>query len=324
MSRQKPPDPNHPISKMSAGDVVPASANRRAPASSITVAAQGLTDRGRVRGNNEDSLAACDLSKREAVTGTFGWSISLGPRGVVFVVADGMGGQACGELASRMCCELLPARLLENPEAADTVHAAEFGGLLARALEAANQAILEAARAEPACYGMGTTVTAAALLGPSLVVAQVGDSRAYLVRGRQLFQLTRDQTLLNYLVEVGTVDPKDVAADPRRSILLQALGTAEKLKPALTTVDLCRGDRVLLMSDGLYSMVPPEEMLGTVTSADDLETRCRRLVEAANSQGGPDNVTVILAEISGDGLATPDPAGTPNIEPLSPQPETPA
>ena len=314
MSSQKPPDPNHPISSTGAGDVPPASADRWPPSGGVTVAAHGLTDRGRVRRNNEDSLAACDLSKRESITGTFGFSRSLGPRGIVFVVADGMGGQACGERASRMCCELLPARLLENQGAAGTVHAAEFGELLARALEAAHQAILEAARAEPACHGMGTTVTAAAILGPSLVVGQVGDSRAYLVRGQQLFQLTRDQTFLNYLLEVGAVDRGDLATDPRRSILLQALGAAEKLKAVLTTVELRRADRVLLMSDGLYSMVPPEEILGTVSSADDLETRCRRLVEAANAHGGADNVTVILAELTGDGLAAPDPAGAPNIE----------
>ena len=317
MNSQKPPDPDHPLSKTAAGDSLPVSAG-------ITVAAHGLTDRGRVRKNNEDNLAACDLSKREAFTGTFGFSRSLESRGLVFVVADGMGGQACGELASRMCCELLPARLLENLRGPETPHAAEFGELLARALEAANQAILETARSEPACYGMGTTVTAAAILGPSLVVAQVGDSRAYLVRGRQLFQLTRDQTFLNYLVEVGAVDRGDAVADPRRSILLQALGTAEKLKPALTTVELRRDDLLVLMSDGLYSMVPPEEMLEAVTAADNLETRCRRLVEAANAHGGADNVTVILAELTGDGLDAPDPASAPSIELLGPQPDGPA
>jgi PPM family protein phosphatase len=316
------PDADHPASKTPAETSLPAPADLRPSAGEITVAARGLTDQGRVRRNNEDSLAACDLSARESFTGSFGFSRRLGPRGMLFVVADGMGGQACGELASRMCCELLPARLLEDLGQLETVRPVEFGGLLARALEAANQSILEAARAEPACHGMGTTVTAAAILGPSLVVAQVGDSRAYLVREQRLFQLTRDQTLLNYLIEIGAVDQEYGAGDPRRSILLQALGTADRLKVALTTVGVCRGDQLLVMSDGLYSMVPPEEMTGITASSDDLETRCRRLVEAANSHGGADNVTVILAGLTGDGLAAPDPARTPSIEPLSTPPET--
>jgi PPM family protein phosphatase len=316
MSSQERPDPNHSALKLPAEATPPS--GQRPLAGGITVAAQGLTDRGRVRRNNEDSLAACDLSRRETFTGPFGFSRSLGPRGMILVVADGMGGQACGELASRMCCELLPVRLLEGLAQLETVRPVELGSLLARALEAANQAILEAARAEPACHGMGTTVTAAAILGPSLVVGQVGDSRAYLVRGGQLFQLTRDQTFLNYLIEMGAVERKEAVGDPRRSILIQALGTAEKMNVALTSVELCRGDQLLVMSDGLYSMVPPEETLRITSAAGDLETRCRRLVEAANSQGGTDNVTVILAELTGDKLSAPDPARTPNIE--SPQP----
>jgi protein phosphatase len=313
MSGQKPPNSIPP----SSGEPLPSPDAVQQASGTIIITAEGITDQGRVRSNNEDSLGACDLSTRVTSAGPFDFKRSLGPRGMLFLVADGMGGQACGELASRMCCQLVPARLLEDSKTIETLRPAEFGAMLARALESANDSILEAARAQPACGGMGTTVTAAAILGSTLVVAQVGDSRAYLVREGRLVQLTRDQTFVSYLVEIGAVRPEDAASDPRRSILIQALGTAEKLKVVLTTAEVRRGDRLLMMSDGLYSMVPPEEILRIATAESDPGARCRRLVEEANLQGGADNVTVILAEFTGDGLASPDPAGTVGVEPLN-------
>ncbi|HEV2424792.1 MAG TPA: protein phosphatase 2C domain-containing protein [Terriglobia bacterium] len=281
------------------------------------LAVSGVTDQGRVRKNNEDNLAACDLSNGEILAGPFEFRRALGPQGVLLLVADGMGGQACGELASQMCSDLTPVRLLDGLRQIQTATRQELGGLLTRALESANQSILETSRNRPACKGMGTTATAALLRGTSVLVAQVGDSRAYLIRNGKMAQLTRDQTFLNYLVEMGAVDAAvEAHDDPRRSILVQALGTSEKLNVVLTEAEVQNGDRLLLASDGLYGPVKADEILEIAGGNADLEDRCRSLVATANRHGGPDNITLILADISGPGAG--DPSTPVRVEALTP------
>jgi serine/threonine protein phosphatase PrpC len=268
--------------------------------SEVKLAVRGVTDQGRVRKNNEDNLAACDLSSEEIFAGPFDLRRPVGPSGVLLLVADGMGGQACGELASHMCSDVAPVRLLESLQERETVTRDELGTLLAAALQSANQTILETSRSQPACKGMGTTATAALVRGSTLLVAQVGDSRAYLIRDGQMAQLTRDQTFLNYLVEMGAVDAASQARDdPRRSILVQALGTSEELHVVLTGAELQSGDRLLIASDGLYGAVGSDKIQEIAGDSSDLEARCRALIDAANQQGGPDNITLILADISG-------------------------
>jgi serine/threonine protein phosphatase PrpC len=286
--------------------------------SAVKISLQGLTDQGRIRRNNEDSLAACDLSSGEVRMGPFAFDTTLGTRGLLFLVADGMGGQACGELASRMCSEQLPARLLEAVGQRPTVARGDLCEAISRAFEAANRSILEASRADLGCHGMGTTATAALLHDRYLLVAQVGDSRAYLIRNGQLLQLTRDQTFLNYLLEIGAVEASTESnADPRRSVLTQAVGTVEDLQVALTGIELCRGDRLLLASDGLYSMVPAPQVLRLAASGSDLSACGLTLIQAANEHGGADNITVILAEISGDSLPHPYPDQPVQVDDLS-------
>ena len=289
------------------------------PDTGITISAYGLTDQGRVRQNNEDNLSACDLSREDILGGPFELQRRLGPWGVLFLVADGMGGQACGEMASQMCSGLLPSTLLQSLRQRQSVDRTELGGLVIQALQEANRSILEASRARPECQGMGTTATAAVVYGSYVLVAQVGDSRAYLVRNGQLFQLTRDQTFLNYLIEIGAVDAStDAAGDPRRSILIQAVGTADNLNVAVTGAPLCQGDRLLLASDGLYSMVPAPQILRLAADGSEMATCCRSLAGAANDAGGSDNITVILAEVSG-GLPPPNPGTLVEVEMLSPK-----
>ena len=288
--------------------------------SGVKISLQGLTDQGRIRRNNEDSLAACDLSSGEVRMGPFAFDTALGTRGLLFLVADGMGGQACGELASRMCSEQVPARVLEAVGERPTVQRSDLREAIGKAFEAANRSILEASRADLGCHGMGTTATAALLHDRYLLVAQVGDSRAYLIRNGQLVQLTRDQTFLNYLLEIGAVEASTESdADPRRSVLTQAVGTAEQLEVVLTGVELCQGDRLLLASDGLYSMVPAPKVLSLAARGSDLGTCGRSLIEAANEQGGADNITIILGEISGDGLSPADPDQPVRVDDLSPK-----
>ncbi len=283
------------------------------------IAARGVTDQGRVRKNNEDNLAACDLSSGEILAGPFDVDRAIGPSGVLLLVADGMGGQACGEIASRMCSDLAPARLLESVRGQQAVSGNDSGRLLAGALESANQSILETSRSQPACRGMGTTATAVWVQASSVLVAQVGDSRAYLIRNGQMTQLTRDQTFLNYLVDLGAVDAAtDMRDDPRRSILVQALGTSEQLNVALTRAELQNGDHLLIASDGLYSTVGGDRIREIAAGSSDLGARCQSLVDAANGAGGPDNITLILADISG--LAPAESAPPLRVEPTNSKP----
>jgi protein phosphatase len=145
-------------------------------------------------------------------------------------------------------------------------------------------------------------VTAAALFGPYLFVAQVGDSRAYLIRDSQLTQLTRDQTLLNYLKEIGVEVPSDPEKDSRRNILTQAVGSSESVNVKVTYTKVRQGDSVVLCSDGMYNMVPADDVLASVKGTEPLANKCRSLIDKANAKGGHDNITVVMAEFSGPGL----------------------
>jgi PPM family protein phosphatase len=279
----------------------------------IKVSVFGLSDIGRVRKNNEDSFAVCDLSTGEV--NPFSSEHLLASRGLLLLVADGMGGEMCGEVASNLCVAIIPSRLIENLSSADS-EPPNLVRHLREAVEFANRAVFDKAQFEHLCRGMGTTATAAALVAERLVVAQVGDSRAYLVRNRHLFQLTRDQTFLNYLADRGAPLPAEPEKDSRRSILTQALGTRETLDVKVTGARLRSEDVVLLCSDGLYSMVKSAEVLEILENGDTPEGQCRALIDAANSSGGADNVTVIVAHVNGPGLAPADPGAGVELEPL--------
>ncbi len=271
----------------------------------ITVSVFGLSDIGRVRKNNEDCFVVCDLS-----TGEMNPVLSehpLGSRGLLMLVADGMGGETCGEVASNLCAEVIPERLIESLRSPHDSNVTDLSRHLQKAVESANRAVFQKAQCEQLCHGMGTTATAAALVGDRLVVAQVGDSRAYVVRNGQMFQLTRDQTFLNYLADLGAPLPPEPEKDSRRSILTQAVGTSETLNVKLTSARLRSEDTVLLCSDGLYSMVKPAEVLEILKNGDTPRSKCKELIDAANASGGADNVTVIVAEVSGPGLPPADP-----------------
>jgi protein phosphatase len=229
----------------------------------------------------------------------------LGPLGSLFMVADGMGGVASGEVASQLAVVTVPKRLYDNLKSLGTASEANFVILLREAIEYANQIIFQKALANPECRGMGTTTTAAALFGQYLFVGQVGDSRAYLIRQKKITQLTRDQTFLNYLRDIGAELPADPEKDSRKSILTQAVGTSETLDVKVTCARVYQGDRILLCSDGLYNMVPEADLLAAFNQEDGLPDKCKALIENANAHGGTDNITLIVAEFSGQGLSAP-------------------
>jgi serine/threonine protein phosphatase PrpC len=274
----------------------------------IRISSVGMSDMGRVRKNNEDNLVICDLTSGEVRVHPPLDEHAPGPLGILLMVADGMGGEAAGEVASQICVTTVPKRLYDNLKSVGSISETNFVLMLREAIEFANQVIYQKAQAGSSHKGMGTTTTAAALFGAHLFVAQVGDSRCYLVRNAKMVQLTRDQTFLNYLEDIGAEMPADPEKDSRKSILTQAVGSSENIDVKVTYTRLRDGDRVLICSDGLYNMVDRESLVGLVNQDNELADKCRALIAEANEHGGTDNITVIMAEFAGPGLLPSDPA----------------
>ncbi len=275
-------------------------------AAGVRVSLCGRTDLGRTRDHNEDTFLVADLTADRAELTPDVRDHEVGERGSLLLVADGMGGAAAGELASSMAS----GEILDYLRRVWREDAAPSGQLLARrmreALEYANTRLHEYATAHPEVRGMGTTATAAGVIGQELYVAQIGDSRAYLVRSGTATQLTRDQSLTQRLVEAGELTEEEAEASERRNIILQALGPDEQVRVDLSHLVLRRGDVLVLCSDGLTSTVKRQEIAEVVGKDDDLERACRELIAMANERGGPDNITAVVARFDGPGLAEPD------------------
>ena len=226
------------------------------------------TDVGCVRDHNEDSLVVAPP---------------------LFVVADGMGGHAAGEVASEIAVKVLGERAPEHPDSEE----------LGRAVQAANHAILKAAHEGRGREGMGTTCTAAMLEGERLVIAQVGDSRAYLLHKGRLQQLTRDHSLVADLVEAGQITAEEARVHPQRSVITRALGSDPRTVADLYEINVETGDRLLLCSDGLSGMVLDRDIEATLNRVRDPQRCASQLVNEAIAAGGHDNVTVIVADVAG-------------------------
>jgi protein phosphatase len=214
----------------------------------------------------------------------------------VFAVADGLGGHQGGEVAS--AAAVAPLAALDGRELATPAEAAEA---LAAAIQEANSAILDRAAGDPSLWGMGTTMTAAAVTADGhLQLAHVGDSRAYLLRDGALEQLTTDHTVVAELVRRGRLTPELAAIHPERSILTRAVGLDARI-PVDTPdpLDLRPGDQCLLCSDGLTEAVPDPTIAELLSTDEDGNAACRSLIDAANEAGGPDNITVVLVRVSG-------------------------
>src|SRR5213083_1906303 len=268
----------------------------------IRVEVFGKTDLGRTRDHNEDRFLVADLTRNAASLQPDVRQHNIGPRGTLFVVADGMGGAAAGELASEMATDTIYAHLVKTWNAEDEVTPQRFAYRLKEAVEVANSSIHAHAKAHPEVRGMGTTTTAAGLLNDHLYLTQVGDSRAYLIRGGQAHQITKDQSLMQRLVEAGELTEEEAAQSERRNIILQALGPDPRVKVDLTYQEVRKGDVLVLCSDGLSGQVRNEEIAQVVSGTPDVRTACERLIALANERGGPDNITVVLARFDGDGL----------------------
>ena len=275
----------------------------------VRVSVFGKTDLGRTREHNEDTFLVADLSAGNASLQPEVRNHEIGTRGSLFMVADGMGGAAAGELASAMAADSIYHHLATAWASDGTATAAQFAFRMKEAVELANTQIYSYAREHPEVRGMGTTVTAAGLYGSDLYLAQIGDSRAYLVRGTEAIQLTKDQSLMQRLVDAGELTEDEAEQSERRNIILQALGPDPRVKVDLTHQSLRRGDILILCSDGLSGLVRREEFATLAQRHNEPQALCAALIDLANARGGPDNITVITARFEGEGLPEPDGAG---------------
>jgi len=275
------------------------------PSDEIVVQVFGRTDVGRTRDHNEDAFIVADLTADVAAVPTEVRRTISGAKGSVFMVADGMGGAAAGEIASAMAVEAILGELRTTWVAGDTHDPESFVRAIKQATKSANTQIHGYATQHPEYRGMGTTATIAGLLGDTLYLAQVGDSRAYIVRNGVARQITKDQSLMQKLIEAGELTEEEAKLSERRNIILQALGPEPYIKVDLTHQMVRRGDTLVLCSDGLSGQVTKEEIAMVVTDEPDVATACKLLVERANFAGGPDNITVIIARFDGAGLVAP-------------------
>jgi serine/threonine protein phosphatase PrpC len=272
----------------------------------VHISVFGKTDVGKTRDHNEDTFLVADLTRRVANLQPEVREHEVGPRGSLFMVADGMGGAAAGEVASRMAADLVFSHMSQVWPDDKDLSAQRFAYRMKEAVEMANNRIHIHAREHPEVRGMGTTATVAGIFGADLYLAQVGDSRAYLIRAGKITQITKDQSLMQRLVEAGEITEEEAELSERRNIILQALGPDPRVKVDLTRQSLRRGDLLVLCSDGLSGQVRRDEIAEIAAGATDLMDLCAQLIERANVRGGPDNITAVAARFSGSGLPEPD------------------
>lgn len=233
-----------------------------------------ITDIGRKRKVNQDYV----YTSEEPVGGL--------PN--LFIVADGMGGHKAGDFASKLTVETMIREITASSEKSPV-------RIFGEAISAANELIRRKAAEAPGMEGMGTTVVAAVCIGDCLQVANVGDSRLYVV-GREIRQITRDHSLVEEMVRAGTISKAEARVHPDRNIITRAVGASETVEADYFTVELKEGDVVLMCTDGLTNMLEDEEIRMILEGARDIVEKAQALVEAANENGGKDNISVVLIE----------------------------
>ncbi len=242
------------------------------------IQAFSLTDTGRKRENNQDACAV--FSKRDLL---------------LMIVADGVGGNLCGEVASRIAVETMQKRFAATAEI-------EPKSFLIQGVREANRRLRAYVAAHPECRGMATTLTAAVIRYPHLHLLHVGDSRAYLLRNRHLQQLTEDHTLVRRMVREGVISPAEAETHPKRHVIINAIGVAEEQRFDYLSYDLIPGDQVLLCSDGLYDELE-NTTIRTILQNSPPKEAIRNLIDAANAAGGRDNISIALATLEGTSLS---------------------
>lgn len=273
------------------------------------------SDVGRVRKGNEDNFlllnldsARFELGGQNEVSASFA-QVELKGAGMVLAVSDGMGGANAGEVASEMAVETVRDVMLGN-DLEITLNPERNESLIQRLQEAtlhANRAVYGKGRSDAHFNGMGATFTGAAISIDAVDFIQIGDSRGYIVRGDEIEQITKDQSLVQQLIDSGQIAPEDAERHHLRNVILQALGAQSEIFPVTNRFQPCRGDILLLCSDGLSNKLPKEDLkYFVVRFFEDLGQACAELVNEANVRGGEDNITVVLARFVGDDLPAPE------------------
>lgn len=251
----------------------------------ILIAVGAATDTGG-RSGNEDAVLVADIAPAQDGPG-------LLEAGILMAVADGMGGHQRGEVASKLAVDTIQATFAKDPRG-------DTATLLKHAFREANRAIFQNGREVGDGAMMGTTLVVAATRGKYVTIANVGDSRAYLVRANRLNQITQDHSLVAEQVSEGTLTQREARESPHRNILTHALGQREKLDPKMPNIfelTLLPEDRLLLCSDGFYDVVADDDLV-TVLLDNEPEAAARQLVELANQRGTTDNVSAVVAQVS--------------------------
>ncbi len=279
----------------------------------LGLAVWGLTDVGRVRSENQDEFLAIefapgasgvgagaaydsedDVSRDEAQVEH---SLSVGSAGALLLVADGMGGAMGGATASGLAVSTVVQTLRRSWPMRDETTAHSLGHRLEEAVEEANLKVRARAADDTELRGMGTTLTVVGVVQDGVVCVQVGDSRAYLFRHGRLVQLTRDQTMVQELLDAGVITSEEARRSDQRNLILQAVGSSPNLDIVVTYQDLSEGDALLLCTDGLSGVVDDTTLAEVLTRASSPREACEALVRKANDAGGPDNITVLVGQV---------------------------
>ncbi len=282
----------------------------------LTVEIHATSHVGRVRRGNEDNYLLLNIARSRAWTseqtdGEFvieSQKFDIDEMGIVLAVSDGMGGALAGEVASKMAVESVSEKLLDDEDSDATLTPESYHyNLISKLYNAtvyANYLVHQQGRTDPQFQGMGATFTGVGVTPDGVDIIQVGDSRAYLVRNGKIYQITKDQSLVQQLIDAQQISAEEAETHTLKNVILQALGAQNEIYPVSARLTPSQNDVLLLCSDGLSNKVTAANIqMHIVENLDKLEQACAELVTEANENGGEDNITVILAKLSGDSLS---------------------
>ena len=242
----------------------------------------GITDKGSVRKENQDSFVIESCEKRHCVTA---------------VICDGMGGAKAGDLASRLSCRAFAGRVYAALLDAKIASSSVFKKLLTESCEEANGVVYQYSRFDPECSGMGTTLVGGIVTRRRAYLVNVGDSRAYHLTRKGIWQITRDHSYVQMLVDSGAITAQEAKEHPKKNIIMRALGVERKVGSDYFEVDLRPGEAILLCSDGLSNTVSDDEMYSVFCSEKTPELICRKLTDIALERGASDNISVVIVKV---------------------------
>ncbi len=283
----------------------------------FTVETHAASHVGRVRKGNEDNYLLLNIAAAKAWTSTQddgefvieSQRFDIDPHGVVMAVSDGMGGALAGEVASTMAVETVSEKMLDEDSDQTLTPEEQDHYLISKLYNAtvfANYLIHEQGRTDPQFQGMGATFTGVGVTPDAADIIQVGDSRAYLVRNGKIYQITKDQSLVQQLIDAQQISPEEAETHTLKNVILQALGAQNEIYPVSARVVPNRNDVFVICSDGLSNKVSAADMQQIVLdNFDRLQNACAELVRLANQNGGEDNITVVIAKFTGDYLPEP-------------------